>query len=118
MDKAGRIAGRVERDPFATVLAPCPPERLRRWPVGTAVNATRHDGPDLMAPVTLPAARTARRVGPHPHRVAFQARVEHSLAGAGEGVGVDQGDGVPPRRSLRSRALRTRAFGAVADPSQ
>ena len=54
MDKARRIEGRVERDPFATVLAPCPPERLRRWPVGTAVNATRHDGPDLMAPVMLP----------------------------------------------------------------
>lgn len=55
MDKARRIEGRVERDPFATVLAPCPPERLRRWPVGTAVNDPRHDGPDLMAPVTLPA---------------------------------------------------------------
>ena len=40
MDKAGRIEGRVERDPFATVLAPCPPERLRRWPVGTAVQVS------------------------------------------------------------------------------
>ena len=44
-------------DPAALrpLLAPCPVERLRLWPVGTAVNATRHDGPDLMAPVTLPA---------------------------------------------------------------
>lgn len=36
------------------LLVPCPPERLRRWPVGTAVNSTRHDGPDLMTPVVLP----------------------------------------------------------------
>ena len=44
-------------DPAALrpLLAPCPVEQLRLWPVGTAVNATRHDGPDLMAPVTLPA---------------------------------------------------------------
>ena len=54
MDKARRIEGRVERDPFATVLVPCPPERLRRWLVSLAVNATRHDGPDLMAPVMRP----------------------------------------------------------------
>lgn len=33
---------------------PCPPERLRVWPVSLAVNFTRHDGPELMAPVTLP----------------------------------------------------------------
>jgi putative SOS response-associated peptidase YedK len=38
------------------LLVPCPPERLRLWPVGTAVNHTHHDGPDLMAPVPLPAA--------------------------------------------------------------
>ena len=45
-------------DPAALrpLLVPCAPERLRVWPVGTAVNATRHDGPDLMAPVSLPAA--------------------------------------------------------------
>lgn len=54
MDKARRIEGRVERDPFATMLAPCPVERLRRWPVSPAANATRHDGPDLMAPVASP----------------------------------------------------------------
>ncbi|MCB1919603.1 MAG: SOS response-associated peptidase [Candidatus Competibacteraceae bacterium] len=36
------------------LLASCPPERLRLWPVGTAVNATRQDGPALMAAVTLP----------------------------------------------------------------
>ncbi|MDS4058456.1 MAG: SOS response-associated peptidase [Candidatus Contendobacter sp.] len=35
------------------LLVPCPPERLRVWPVGTAVNAARHDGPELMAPVGL-----------------------------------------------------------------
>lgn len=55
MDKARRIEGRVERDPFATVRAPCPPERLRRWPVGTAVNDPRHEEPDLLAPVPRPA---------------------------------------------------------------
>ena len=38
------------------LLVPCPPERLRIWPVGTAVNAARHDGPELMAPVAFPAA--------------------------------------------------------------
>ena len=38
------------------LLVPCAPERLRVWPVGTAVNATRHDGPDLMASVSLPDA--------------------------------------------------------------
>ena len=32
----------------------CPPARLRLWPVGTAVNDPRHEGPDLMAPATLP----------------------------------------------------------------
>ena len=39
-------------DPAAlhALLAPCPPERLRLWPVGTAVNVVRHDGPDLMRP--------------------------------------------------------------------
>ncbi|MDG4553505.1 MAG: SOS response-associated peptidase [Candidatus Competibacter sp.] len=37
------------------LLIPCPPERLRIWPVGTAVNATRHNGPELMAAVTLPS---------------------------------------------------------------
>lgn len=49
-------------DPAATdpavlrsLLAPCPPERLRLWPVGTAVNATRLDGPALRAAVAPPA---------------------------------------------------------------
>ncbi|HMQ38880.1 MAG TPA: SOS response-associated peptidase [Micropruina sp.] len=44
-------------DPVApqALLIPCPPERLRLWPVGVAVNSARHDGPDLMAPVALPA---------------------------------------------------------------
>jgi putative SOS response-associated peptidase YedK len=43
-------------DPAALqpLLVPCPPERLRVWPVSPAVNSTRHDGPDLMAPVALP----------------------------------------------------------------
>ena len=43
-------------DPVALkpLLVPCPPERLRLWPVATAVNATRHDGPELMAVVTRP----------------------------------------------------------------
>jgi len=54
MDKARRIEGRVERDPFATLLAPCPVERLRRWPVSLAVNRPGAEGPDLMAPVMLP----------------------------------------------------------------
>ena len=45
-------------DPAALqpLLVPCPPERLRVWPVRPAVNATRLDGPDLMAPVAPPAA--------------------------------------------------------------
>ena len=38
------------------LLVPCPPERLRVWPVSGAVNSSRHDGPDLMAPVALPDA--------------------------------------------------------------
>ena len=38
MDKARRIEGRVERDPFATMLAPCPVERLRRWRVSPAAS--------------------------------------------------------------------------------
>lgn len=49
-------------DPAATdpavlrsLLAPYPPERLRLWPVGTAVNATRLDGPALRAAVAPPA---------------------------------------------------------------
>ena len=44
-------------DPAALrpLLVPCPPERLRLWPVSPAVNHPRHEGPDLMAPVTLPA---------------------------------------------------------------
>jgi putative SOS response-associated peptidase YedK len=43
-------------DPAALrpLLVPCAPERLRVWPVSPAVNSTRHDGPELMAPVTLP----------------------------------------------------------------
>jgi putative SOS response-associated peptidase YedK len=43
-------------DPAALrpLLVPCPPERLRLWPVSPAVNDPRHEGPDLMAPVALP----------------------------------------------------------------
>ena len=33
------------------LLVPCPVEWLRVWPVSTAVNTTRHDGPELMAPL-------------------------------------------------------------------
>ena len=33
------------------LLVPCPVARLRLWPVSTAVNVTRHDGPELMAPL-------------------------------------------------------------------
>jgi len=36
------------------LLVPCPPERLRVWPVSPAVNSTQNDGPDLMAPVAAP----------------------------------------------------------------
>ena len=45
-------------DPAALrpLLVPCPSARLRAWPVSAAVNSTRHDGPDLMAPVALPEA--------------------------------------------------------------
>lgn len=38
------------------LLVPCSPARLRVWPVSAAVNSTRHDGPDLMAPVAPPAS--------------------------------------------------------------
>lgn len=37
------------------LLAPCPPERLRLWPVGAAVNRPGAEGPEVMAPVALPA---------------------------------------------------------------
>ncbi|MFO1424610.1 MAG: SOS response-associated peptidase [Candidatus Competibacteraceae bacterium] len=42
-------------DPVALrpLLVPCPPERLRLWPVGTAVNRPGAEGPDLMAPIAL-----------------------------------------------------------------
>ena len=45
-------------DPAALrpLLVPCPSARLRVWPVSAAVNSTRHDGPDLMAPVAPPDA--------------------------------------------------------------
>ncbi len=33
------------------LLTPCAPERLRVWPVGTAVNRPGNEGPDLMAPL-------------------------------------------------------------------
>lgn len=33
------------------LLVPCPIERLRIWPVSTAVNAPGHGGPELMAPL-------------------------------------------------------------------
>jgi putative SOS response-associated peptidase YedK len=44
-------------DPAALqpLLVPCPPKWLRLWPVSPAVNHPRHEGPDLMAPVALPA---------------------------------------------------------------
>jgi putative SOS response-associated peptidase YedK len=34
------------------LLVPCAPERLRVWPVGTAVNRPDTDEPDLMVPLT------------------------------------------------------------------
>ena len=36
------------------LLVPCPPERLRLWPVGAAVNRSGAEGPALMAPAALP----------------------------------------------------------------
>ena len=36
------------------LLVPCPPERLRVWPVSPAVNRPGAEGPDLMAPVMRP----------------------------------------------------------------
>jgi len=33
------------------LLVPCAPERLRVWPVGTAVNHPGSEGPDLMTPL-------------------------------------------------------------------
>lgn len=43
-------------DPAALrpLLVPCPPERLRVWPVSPAVNRPGAEGPDLMAPVMRP----------------------------------------------------------------
>ncbi|MCU0809152.1 MAG: SOS response-associated peptidase, partial [Candidatus Contendobacter sp.] len=44
-------------DPAALrpLLVPCPPERLRVWPVGPAVNRPGAEGPELLAPIELPA---------------------------------------------------------------
>ena len=36
----------------AALLRPAPAGTLQRWPVGPLVNAVRHDGPELMEPVT------------------------------------------------------------------
>ena len=33
------------------LLTPCAPERVRVWPVGTAVNRPSSEGPDLMTPL-------------------------------------------------------------------
>jgi len=38
------------------LLAPCPSERLQIWPVATAVNMPRNNGPELMAAVASPEA--------------------------------------------------------------
>ena len=48
-DEAGGLDPATDPVAPQALLFPCPPERLRLWPVGAAVNATRHDGPDLMA---------------------------------------------------------------------
>ena len=43
-------------DPAALrpLLVPCPPERLRVWPVNPAVNRPGAEGPELLAPLGLP----------------------------------------------------------------
>jgi putative SOS response-associated peptidase YedK len=38
----------------AALLRPLPASRLRIWPVGRTVNNVRNDGPDLLAPCSLP----------------------------------------------------------------
>jgi putative SOS response-associated peptidase YedK len=44
-------------DPAALrpLLVPCPPARLRVWPVSPAVNRPGAAGPELLAPIELPA---------------------------------------------------------------
>jgi len=44
-------------DPAALrpLLVPCPPARLRVWPVSPAVNRPGAEGPELLAPLGLPA---------------------------------------------------------------
>jgi len=55
VDEARWLDSRLT-DPAALrpLLVPCPPERLRLWPVSLAVNRPGAEGPDLMAPVMLP----------------------------------------------------------------
>lgn len=38
-------------DVLRPLLRPCPPELLEAWPVGTAVNSVRNDGPQLVEPL-------------------------------------------------------------------
>lgn len=38
-------------DALTSVLGPCPAEVLQCWPVSTAVNSVRNDGPELIEPV-------------------------------------------------------------------
>jgi putative SOS response-associated peptidase YedK len=47
--------GEAEGDP-ATLLRPADEDVLRLWPISTAVNAVRNNGPDLLAPLQTIAA--------------------------------------------------------------
>ena len=46
-------------DLLAALLRPCPPALLEAWPVSTAVNSVRNDGPGLVEPLD-PSPRTGR----------------------------------------------------------
>jgi putative SOS response-associated peptidase YedK len=46
--------GPLPRTRLKELLAPAPDDLLDMFPVGSAVNSARNDGPELLVPVTLP----------------------------------------------------------------
>ncbi|MFK8253266.1 SOS response-associated peptidase [Ancylobacter terrae] len=50
------VARWLESDDVASLLRPYGPDDLAMWPVSTRVNSPANEGPDLVEPITLPAA--------------------------------------------------------------